>query len=77
VDFDRCGDLRIKGNRHRQHKKRSKIMANKRFNKQVPGFGFYKGKPDKGTEAAMGKTSPQFKKAVAFSKSRKVKNAAN
>mgnify|MGYP006969417592 CR=1 FL=1 len=52
-------------------------MANKRFNKQVPGFGFVKGQPDKGTEAAVGKTSPQFKKAVNFSKSRKIKRAAN
>ena len=52
-------------------------MANKRFNKQVPGFGFVKGQPDKGTEAAVGNTSPAFKKAVAFSKSRKVKNAAS
>ena len=52
-------------------------MANKRFNKQVPGYGFQKGSPDKGTEATVGKVSPQMKKNVAFSKSKKVKNTAS
>jgi hypothetical protein len=52
-------------------------MANKRFNKQVPGYGFKKGSPDKGTEAVVGKTSPQMKKAIAFSKSKKVPNTVS
>ena len=52
-------------------------MANKRFNKQVPGFGFIKGKPEKGTEAVKGNVSPQEKKNIAFSKSRKNKNTAS
>jgi hypothetical protein len=54
-----------------------KIMANKRFNKQVPGFGFIKGKPEKGTEAVKGNVSAQEKKNIAFSKSRKIKNTAS
>jgi len=41
-------------------------MANKRFNKQVPGFGYIKGN-----------VSPQEKKNIAFSKSKKVKNTAS
>ena len=52
-------------------------MANKRFNKQVPGFGYVKGQPNKGTEASVGKVSPQMKKAEAFSKSKKVKNTGS
>ena len=52
-------------------------MANKRFNKQVPGFGFIKGNPEKGTEAVKGNVSPQEKKNIAFSKSKKVKNTAS
>jgi hypothetical protein len=56
---------------------RRKHMANKRFNKQVPGFGFIKGKPEKGTEAVKGNVSPQEKKNIAFSKSRKIKNTAS
>ena len=52
-------------------------MANKRFNKQVPGFGFEKGKPEKGTEAVKGNVSPQEKKNISFSKSRKIKNTAS
>jgi len=52
-------------------------MANKRFNKQVPGYGYIKGQPEKGTEAVKGNVSPQEKKNIAFSKSRKVKNTAS
>jgi len=52
-------------------------MANKRFNKQVPGYGFIKGQPEKGTEAVKGNVSPQEKKNIAFSKSRKVKNTVS
>ena len=48
--------------------------VNKRYNKQVPGFGFVAGQPNKGTEAAVGQTSPQFKKAMAL-KSGKVKGS--
>ena len=29
-------------------------MGNKRYNKQVPGFGYVAGQPNKGTEAAVG-----------------------
>ena len=49
-------------------------MGNKRYNKQVPGFGYGKGQPNKGTEAAVGKTSPQFKKALSL-QNKKVKGA--
>ena len=41
-------------------------MANKRFNKQVPGFGFIKGKPEKGTEAVKGNVSPGKRKILLF-----------
>ena len=48
-------------------------MANKRFNKQVPGYGFQKGSPDKGTEATVGKVSPQMKKMLLFLSLKKLK----
>lgn len=40
-------------------------MGNKRFNKQVPGYGYVAGKPNLGTEAVKGSTSSQMKKALA------------
>jgi len=51
-------------------------MGNKRFNKQVPGFGYVAGQPGKGTEAAVGQTSPAFKKALA-AQNKKVKGATS
>ena len=49
-------------------------MGNKRYNKQVPGVGYVAGQPNKGTEAAVGKTSPAFKKALS-AQNKKVKGA--
>jgi hypothetical protein len=79
MDTCSCEHLWYKGNTNFPERKkiRRKHMANKRFNKQVPGFGFIKGKPEKGTEAVKGNVSPQEKKNIAFSKSRKIKNTAS
>jgi len=49
-------------------------MGNKRFNKQVPGFGYVKGQPNKGTEAVKGSTSSQMKQALSL-QNKKVKGA--
>lgn len=51
-------------------------MGNKRFNKQVPGFGYVAGQPNKGTEAAIGQTSSQFKQALS-AQNKKVKGATS